>query len=155
MVYHSIFIDTCILIEGATPNSYGEERARQLRHIVNAGHSLMTSITVVGELVSVSLKKDTFELSRGIDIIRSLGIKILFPIPEVRNLCLLVDAEMESLGIYGSSVTDRTHFAYALASECDYYVTSMGETRTLVVPSDLDVPTSVITMDDLASELRY
>jgi len=155
LAFHSIFIDTCVLIESATPNSHGEERARQLRHIVNAGHSLMTSITVVGELVSVSLKKDTFELSRGVDILGSLGIKILFPMPEIRRVCLLVDAEMESLGRYGSSVTDRTHFAYALTSECDYYVTSQGETRTLAVPSELKVSTSVITMDELASELRF
>jgi len=105
--------------------------------------------------VSVSLKKDTFELSRGVDILGSLGIKILFPMPEIRRVCLLVDAEMESLGRYGSSVTDRTHFAYALTSECDYYVTSQGETRTLAVPSELKVSTSVITMDELASELRF
>lgn len=155
MASHSIFIDTCVLIDGATPNSQGEERARQLRHIVNAGHSLMTSITVVGEMVSVSLEKDTFDLSRGVEILRSLGIRILVPIPDVRRACMLVDAEMESLGRYGPSVTDRTHFVYVLISECDHYVTSQGETWTLAVPTDLNVNTSVITLDDLISELRF
>lgn len=155
MASHSIFIDTCVLIESSTPNSNGEERARQLRHIANAGHSLLTSITVVGEMVSVSLEKDTFDLSRGVEILRSLGIRILFPIPDIRRVCILVDAEMESLGRYGSSVTDRTHFAYALTSECDYYVTSQGETRTLAVPANLNVNTSVTTLDDLVSELRF
>jgi hypothetical protein len=114
----------------------------------------MTSITVIGEMVSVGLEKETFEISTSVDLLRSLGVTIIFPLPEIRKVCILVDAEMESLGRYGSSITDRTHFAYALTSGCDYYVTSQGETRTLAVPSDLDESTVVITLDDLASELR-
>jgi len=114
----------------------------------------MTSITVIGKMVHAGFEKDTFELTKGIDILRKIMFRILFPVKELREWCMTVDKEMEEIGRYGSSVTDRTHFAYTLSSGCDYYVTSKGETRTLIAPKGTNATTIVPTLDELLVELK-
>ena len=60
-------------------------------------------------------------------------------------------------GDYGASVSDRTHFAYAVISGAHYYVTSQSEVRTLEAPcgngeahQDCDVdPPVIISLNDL------
>jgi hypothetical protein len=111
----------------------------------------MTSITVIGEMVHTSFEKDTFDLYRGIDLSKKLEFGVIFPLEGLREWCTTVDQEMEDTGRYGSSITDRTHFAYSLASGCDYYVTPMGETRTLKAPKEKGGFTEVVTIDELLS----
>ena len=105
-------------------------------------------------MVNTSFMKDTFDLHQGITMLKKLEFEIEFPVQELRDLCILVDHELDAIGRYGSSVTDRTHFAYALAYECDYYVTSKGETRTLIAPKEKGEFTEVVTIDQLLSKLE-
>jgi predicted nucleic acid-binding protein len=115
---------------------------------------LRTSITVIGEMVNTSFEKDTFDLYQGIELLKKLEFDIIFPVQELREWCIIVDQEMEAVGRYGSSVTDRTHFAYALAYGCDYYVTSKGETRTLKAPKEKGGFTEVVTIEELLAKLE-
>jgi len=149
-----IFFDTCILIDCATTGRIGDDRTRDLHHLANADNVLLTSITVVGEMVHSSFEKDTFELDEGIRLLKELKFKVLFPVQELRDWCVAVDREVDAAGCYGSSVTDRTHYAYALAASCDFYVTSKGETRTLVAPKKMGGYTEAITLDDLFYRLK-
>ena len=105
-------------------------------------------------MVNTSFHKETFDLYRGIAMLKRLEFDILFPIHDLREWCILVDNEMDATGRYGSSVTDRTHFAYALASGCDFYVTSKGETRTLKAPKEKGGLTKVVTMNELLTNLE-
>ena len=149
-----VFFDTCVLIDSATPGRKGNERTRDLQHLSNAGHSLVTSITVIGEMVHTSFKKDNFDLHQGIDILKKLEFGVIFPLQGLREWCSIVDQEMDETGRYGSSITDRTHFAYALTSRCDFYVTSKGETRTLKAPKEKGGLTKVVTMNELLTNLE-
>jgi hypothetical protein len=149
-----VFFDTCVIIDSATPGRIGNETTKDIQHLSNAGHLLCTSITVIGEMVNTSFNKDTFDLHVGITTLKRLEFDIMFPVQELRNWCILVDREMDATGRYGSSITDRTHFAYALVYECDYYVTSKGETRTLKAPKEKGGFTEVVTIEELLAKLE-
>ena len=125
-----------------------------LQHLSNAGHLLQTLITVIGEMVNTNFDKDTFDLYHGITTLKRLEFEILFPAQELQEWCILVDREMDATGRYGSSITDRTHFAYALAYGSDYYVTSKGETRTLKAPKEKGGFTEVVTIEELLAKLE-
>jgi hypothetical protein len=87
-------------------------------------------------------------------VIRSLGIEIVYPRTSLRIICLEVDEHLASIGRYGSSCTDRTHFAYAIEYECSLFLTSEGEVRTLGCPDRGDrIRTIPISLKEMRGAL--
>jgi predicted nucleic acid-binding protein len=120
----TVFIDTCIFIDCL--NRKGEANERILAHLVNAGHELVTSISVVGEMVHVSFHKglDSMDL---VNVLTRNHVRIVFPDCHFPFELSWVDKIMENHGTYGSSTTDRMHIAFAIQDVADFFVTSSGE----------------------------
>lgn len=68
------------------------------------------------------------------DICRMLKIKEIVPVEQLRECCACIDEHLADRGTYGSSVSDRTHFAYAIVAGAHFYATSQSEVRTLDSP---------------------
>lgn len=148
-----VFLDSCVIIECFAKNNCDEMIS--LRHLKNWGVELVTSITVLGECLDQCVKKgfDPLELLR---FIESLRINAAYPEDDLRLVCIEVDGHLSSIGRYGSSCTDRTHFAYAIVTHCDYYATSAGEKRTLDCPPLREgwVRTAPTTVSEIKNLLR-
>jgi hypothetical protein len=139
------FLDSCILLKCI--ESGGESNIRTFHRLAGSGHSLKTSITVIGESIHQSILKD-FDAHGLIDLLVDLDLEVIYPCEELRPICSKMDATVHNEGLYGSSATDRTHFAYAITSKSDFFITSPGETRGLKMPKDLesDTLTRAVTM---------
>ena len=126
-----IFFDTCVLIDCL--GKKGEEAERVISQMHNAGYGLTTSISVVGEMIQISILKG-LDFNRLISIISRYEIEIIFPLNEFRSWFEEVETSLARNGIYGSSSTDRLHVAFALMIKADVFVTSAGEVRSLHRP---------------------
>jgi hypothetical protein len=142
-------LDSCILIDCQEDN----ETLSKLNHLNGMGHEIMAPLTVIGETVHVCFDK-------GLDVhmlmtnLQHLELTIIFPAPELREWCRLVDEVNDVESNYGSSVTDRTHLAYAITHGADYFVTHRSEVRNLRVPTNDAVRTKVIDMEKVRSLLK-
>lgn len=125
------FLDSCVLIDCV--RSGGDDTARSIRPLAAMDHRIKTSITIIGEVVHQCLLKD-FDVHGMVEVIRELDLNIIYPSENIGGKCCMMDEMVLYDGPYGSSVTDRTHFAYALASRSDFFITNEGETRGLVAP---------------------
>lgn len=156
---YNLFFDSCIFFD------YFEDdlTRRTLDHLKNDGHRITTSITVVGEIFWVCISGDRInQLQDIIDLFKNLDVEVLHPAPQLRGCCLCIDEFHEFKRIYGSSVTDRTHLAYAIVYDSDYFVTSGGEISALRRPDycpDTHEPcyssTEVVNIQMLRQELGY
>ena len=70
-----IFFDTCVLIDCL--GKKGEEAERVISHMHNAGYGLTTSISVVGEMIQISILKG-LDFNRLISITMANKITTLF-----------------------------------------------------------------------------
>jgi hypothetical protein len=121
----------------------------------------MVSLTVLGELTAKCIpdRKDDFDAI--VRIYCAYETKVLVPNPQLRDCCMCIQNHLVDSGIYGASATDITHFAYAVANRCDYYVTPASEVRTLAAPcgdgeahADCEEPPSkIVTLRQLKVEL--
>jgi hypothetical protein len=119
-----------------------------MRHLRNQGHELVTSITVLGEAINQSYKKGK-DYTKIVDILRKLDFDVSYPTEQtIRETVLVWDFHQDN-EIYGASTVDIVHFTYAIRSECDYFVTSEGETRGLKCPSGAKKQTKSITLQKL------
>lgn len=141
-----IFFDSCILMKCLEPK--GDHTLTSIRHLRNQGHSLITSITVLGEAIDQSYKKGK-DYNQIVEFLRNLEFAVTYPNEQViRETARVLDYHIEN-GIYGASPVDITHFSYAITSECDYFVTAEGETRGLKSPKGVKNPISSITLQKL------
>ncbi len=91
-----------------------------INHLTNDGHILLTSITVLGEIVLVCMR-DKKDLHKIIDIIQRTDIHFLIPNALLRECCICLD-ELDKIDIIPK--TDKTHLAYAIANNVDYFLTT-------------------------------
>jgi predicted nucleic acid-binding protein len=146
----TIFIDTCILIQCLEKK--GDQVGRFLSHLTNAGHSLFTSISVVGEMIHICLKKH-LDHEHLVSIIERLRIEILFPASSYPSIMSAVEKTLAEKEIWGSSTTDRMHLIFAIIKSIDFFVTTSGEVRSLGGPYlDVHWP-RVLSLQSLHDEL--
>lgn len=145
----SFFLDSCILFDAIEDSNVKST----LRHCINDGHSIFTSLTVMGEIVMVSFNKNRrMDLNKILDLCGELDVNFLTPNLYLRACCACIDQYLEEEDVYGSSPEDRTHLAYANVYHCDYFVTSESETKTLKIPCK-ESPTSIISINEMKSIL--
>ena len=143
-------LDTCILIDCR------EDRTGVLPLLnrMNAtGHELLAPLTVVGEVIHVCFDKG-YDVHEMVTILERLELDTIIPSPELRDWCRMVDEANDENANWGSSVTDRTHLAYAITRGADYFVTHHSEVRNLRVPRDAAASIEVIDTDQVRALLR-
>jgi predicted nucleic acid-binding protein len=135
-----VFLDSTVFFKSIEDNTY----KRYLIHIKNDGYQLVTSITVLGETFAKCFGDSIGKLYDIVDLLKELDLNFLHPPPlhespnlsQVRACCCCLDRVVEEKGVYGSSLTDRTHLAYAVAYGCDYFLTSGKEPSALKLLDD-------------------
>lgn len=123
---------------------------RTLHHLKNNKHEVVVPLTVAGELVMQGIQEGKMKQFYDIiDILKEIDATFLIPNPQLRLCCSCIDDYLDEKGTYGSSSTDRTHLAYSIANNCDYYVTTKSETRTLEIPKDCGTELGIKTIDEI------
>ncbi len=145
-----VFADSCIFF-----GCLEDDRVyRTLRRLRNDGHEIVTSITVIGEIVEVCFRKEK-DLHTILDILRELEVEVIYPIPQVRFCCIHIDEYLDDAGVYGASTTDKTHLAYAIAHQCDFFLTSPSEVRSLRKPDECTIDIKIVDIEKLRDHLGY
>ena len=106
-----------------------------INHLVNDGHVLVTSITVMGEVVLVCVrdKEKTKNLHKIVDLLHSYDIRFLIPNSLLRECCRCLDQIDPDDRV---PKTDKTHLAYAIAYNVDYFLTTDLKLQTFNLPED-------------------
>lgn len=142
----NIAVDTCILLD-----AIDDKRTETLlNHLVNAKHTVSVPLTVAGELLTVCLteqRKD--DLNKVVDLCVRLDAEYLMPRPELRGCCACMDSTDDRKH---TSITDRTHIAYAKAWESDYFLTTDKEILGLP-PAQCDPGSNRVIDPDALREL--
>jgi len=117
----SLFLDTPVFFQCIEQPSY----RTILEHALNAGYRITTSISVLGEAVTQMYEKtdSTGYIISLNKLIHDWDTTSLFPDDRVRVLCYVMgDDETDTRMI--REPTDRTHLAYAMAYNSDYFLTT-------------------------------
>ncbi len=137
------FLDTCVVIDYFKDDDTG----RAINHFTNDGGELVTSITVMGELVQVCMTERKSDLFHILRTLKELDVKVIFPVRDLRFCCICLDNYHDSNNIWGSSITDRTHLAYAITYGSDFFVTSRAETKALRRPEGCSLAENLEVVD--------
>ena len=115
----NITLDADILFNAVSEHS----TKTLLHHMVNAGHSLFAPLTVLGEvmLVSMSDDKKNEAMHDIVSLCRELSINFQIPSQKLRQCCVCIDAVDKHNRL---QFTDKTHLGYAAASASDYFLTT-------------------------------
>lgn len=130
----SVFLDTPVFFQCVEH----PQLITILEHAINAGYKIQTSISVLGEALSqMHEKKEAMDyiayLNRALD---DWNIVVQFPNDYVRILCYQMgEVEIDTRMI--REPTDRTHLAYAIAYESDYFLTSDKNLIRYRIPTSL------------------
>jgi predicted nucleic acid-binding protein len=155
-----IFLDSTVFFKCLEDSTY----KGHLRHIKNDGHILVTSITVMGETIAECLTGDIRKVYDIIELLKEIDVNFIHPPPItdrpnrslLRDCCQCLDAAVEDKGVYGSSLTDRTHLAYAVAYGCDFFLTSGREPSALkLIDKDCPNKLEVCNLETLRRHLSY
>lgn len=142
----TVSIDTSLLFDALKDSQV----RRTLNHLRNNNHEVVVPLTVAGELMMQGIQegkiKQFYEI---IEILKEIDATFLIPNPLLRDCCSCLDDCLEEKGTYGSSTTDRTHLAYSIAHNCDYFITSKSETKTLRIPDDCGTELKITTADGI------
>jgi predicted nucleic acid-binding protein len=95
-----------------------------INHLLNDGHILYTSITVLGEIVLICLRDKDKDLHKIVDLLPQYNLLFLIPNDLLRDCCKHLDLIDKNDRI---AKTDKTHLAYAIAYDVDYYLTNDGK----------------------------
>ncbi|NLW75713.1 MAG: hypothetical protein GXY18_04710 [Methanomicrobiales archaeon] len=130
-----VFLDTTVFFD-----SIDDDRMKTIMdHAKNAGFTLKTSITVIGEALTQMREnrdKDRY-VPAFLDLLDVWDINIHYPNDPVRVLCYIMgDEEIDSRII--REVTDRTHLAYAMVYHSEFFITSDKNMRSYRVPKKLE-----------------
>lgn len=143
-----IGIDTCILFNALEDNQI----RRTLNHLKNTNHEIVIPLTVAGELVMQGIQEGKFDqFYKIIELLKEIDATFLIPNPILRDCCFCIDKYLEKNG--RSSTTDRTHLAYSIAHDCDYYLTTKSETRTLGIPKECDRKIKIMDIDKIKTAI--
>jgi predicted nucleic acid-binding protein len=131
---HSIFLDTDIFFECIE----SPKLETVIEHALNIGYEMHTSISVLGEGFTQMNDKENasdyiLALNRYLD---DWEIAVHFPNDYVRTLCYLMGQEEIDTRMIREP-TDRTHLAYAMAYNADYFLTSDKNLTMYRVPAKI------------------
>lgn len=131
----SLFLDTTVFFD-----SIDDDRIKTIIiHSMNAGFTLKTSITVIGEALTQmreSRDRDRY-VPAFLDLLDTWDVNIHYPNDPVRILCYIMgDEEVDTRII--REITDRTHLAYAMAYHSDFFITSDKNLKSYHVPKKLE-----------------
>ena len=106
-----------------------------INHLINDGHVLVTSITVMGEIVLVCIRDNekTKDLHKIIDLLHFYDIRFLIPNSLLRECCRCLDRIDPNDRV---PKTDKTHLAYAIAYNVNYFLTTDLKLQVFNLPED-------------------
>jgi hypothetical protein len=129
----SVFLDTCIFYDCLER----ETLQTIINHAINLRFSVVTSLTVVGEVIDQMRdhpKRNQF-LHSFIGLLQSWQVMVLYPNIPVSVICFRLGDE----GIdYRMENTDRVHLGYAIAYRCDFFLTSDKNLIKYRVPKGIE-----------------
>lgn len=131
----SIFLDTPVFFQCVER----PQVVTVLEHAINAGYQIQTSITVLGEAISqMHEKENAMEYIEFLNrVLDDWNILIFFPKDRVRILCYWMGEEETDTRMIREP-TDRTHLAYAMAYNSDYFLTSDKNLIKYRIPAMLE-----------------
>ena len=141
-----ISLDTCILF-----NALKDSQVKgTLNRLKNDDHKIVIPLSVAGEILMQGIQEGKMnQFYDIIDLLNEIDATFLIPNELLRKCCQCIDTFIKTKGIYGSSLTDRTHLAYSISYNCDYYITSKSETRTLKIPIGCSTKLKITFIDEL------
>lgn len=129
----SVFLDTCVFFDCIEKHSY----LTIIKHALNLNFKIVTSITVIGEAIDQMRehnKRDHY-ISSFISLLDDLEIFTYYPDPVIAEICY----RLATLDIdYRVEKTDRVHIGYAIANNCDYFLTSDTNLQNYRIPHELE-----------------
>lgn len=141
-----VSVDTYVLFKALTDSQI----RRSLNHLKNNGHEVVVPLTVAGELVMQGIQEGKIDqFYEIIEILKEIDASFLIPTPQLRDCCHCIDGYIETTRVYGSSTMDRTHLAYSIAHNCDFYITSRSEVKTLKIPDECPTELKIISPDEI------
>ena len=116
-----VFLDTGIFFDCLL----SQDRKTLINHAVNRDYLIFTSLSVIGEVILIMKRDVKFaeHLTGFFSLLTEWNIAILVPNDGVAVICYEFSQDLTD-GRIISQKTDRTHLAYAMAYDCDYFVTS-------------------------------
>lgn len=129
----NITLDTDILFDATTKRHTNV----LLHHLVNDNHLLFVPLTVLGEVMLVSMRDDDkYEtMDQTVSLCRELSIKFQIPSQKLRQCCVCIDDVDEHNRLH-LQFTDKTHLGYASASSTDYFLTTDRPLRRFKYPCE-------------------
>jgi len=109
-----------------------------INHAIHRDCQIFTSLTVIGEVILIMKReqKSDEDLVAFSSLFDEWEITILIPTDEVAFICYEFSKDDTDGRIIGEK-TDRTHLAYAIAYECDFFVTSDDALMRYRIPMNL------------------
>ncbi len=116
-----VFLDTGIFFDCLL----NQDRKTLINHAVNRDYLIFTSLSVIGEVILIMKRDAKFaeHLTGFFSLLNEWKITILVPNDGVAVICYEFSQDLTD-GRIISQKTDRTHLAYAMAYDCDYFITS-------------------------------
>ncbi|MDD5189010.1 MAG: PIN domain-containing protein [Methanoregula sp.] len=116
-----IFLDTGIFFDCLE----SQDRKTLINHAINRNYQIFTSLSVIGEVILIMKRDAKFaeHLTGFFSLLSEWKITILVPTDDVAVICYEFSQDFTD-GRMMSQKTDRMHLAYAIAYDCDYFITS-------------------------------
>jgi predicted nucleic acid-binding protein len=102
-----------------------QDKKTLINHAINREYQIFTSLSVIGEVILIMKRDAKFaeHLTGFFSLLSEWNITILVPTDDVAVICYEFSQDLTD-GRMMSQKTDRTHLAYAIAYDCDYFITS-------------------------------
>jgi predicted nucleic acid-binding protein len=116
-----VFLDTGIFFDCLE----SPDKRSLISHAINRDYQFFTSLSVIGEVILIMKRDAKFaeHLTGFFSLLTEWKITILVPTDGVAVICYEFSQDLTD-GRMISQKTDRTHLAYAIAYDCDYFITS-------------------------------
>lgn len=116
-----VFLDTGIFFDCLE----SPDKRSLISHAINRDYHFFTSLSVIGEVILIMKRDAKFadHLTGFFSLLTEWNITILVPTDGVAVICYEFSQDLTD-GRMISQKTDRTHLAYAIAYDCDYFLTS-------------------------------
>jgi predicted nucleic acid-binding protein len=116
-----VFLDTGIFFDCLE----NPDKRSLISHAINRDYHFFTSLSVIGEVILIMKRDAKFadHLTGFFSLLTEWNITILVPTDGVAVICYEFSLDLTD-GRMISQKTDRTHLAYAIAYDCDYFLTS-------------------------------
>ena len=105
-----------------------------MNRVKNNGDELITSITVLGEIFSVCMQEQRHnDLNEIASECSRLGVKYAHSNEPLRTCCYCLEHNDKQKRL---TPNDKTHLAYAIVYDCDYFLTTDMDLSRIVPPDN-------------------